>query len=103
MKTISPEITLKRRIWEACMQKQQALAATVKEAVTQAQKACKAEKGSLEEKLEAVREQLIRDRDMYAPKLGETLAALACLRYVEGDKIFAHVQQGALVVADKQK
>lgn len=103
MKTISPEITLKRRIWEACMQKQQELATTVREAVTQAQEAANEEKGSLEEKFESFREQLIRDRDMYARKLGEHLAAIEALRYVEVDKIFSHVQQGALVVTDKQK
>lgn len=103
MKTLSPEIALKRKIWDACMQKQQALAATVKEAMTQAQEAANEEKGSLEEKFESFREQLIRDRDMYARKLGEHMSAMEALRYVEVDKVFSHVQQGALVITDKQK
>ncbi len=103
MKTLSSEIALKRKIWDACMQKQQALAATVKEAMTQAQEAANEEKGSLEEKFESFREQLIRDRDMYARKLGEHMSAMEALRYVEVDKVFSHVQQGALVITDKQK
>lgn len=103
MKTLSPEIALKRRIWEACMQKQQELATTVREAVTQAQEAANEEKGSLEEKFESFREQLIRDRDMYARKLGEHMAAIEALRFVDVERVFSHVQQGALVITDKQK
>lgn len=103
MKTLSSEIALKRKIWDACMQKQQALATTVREAMTQAQEAANEEKGSLEEKFESFREQLIRDRDMYARKLGEHIAAIDALRYVDVDKVFSQVQQGALIITDKQK
>lgn len=103
MKTLSPETVLKRKMWDACMQKQQALTATVKEAVTQAQEAANEEKGSMEEKFESFREQLMRDRDMFARKLAEHLSALQILRNVEVDKVFPQVQLGAMVVTDKQK
>lgn len=103
MKTLTAEVALKKKIWEACLQKQQSLAVMAKEAMTQAQEAANEERGSMEEKFESFREQLIRDRDMYARKLADHMAGLDALRQIDIGKTFQKVQPGAVVVTDKQQ
>lgn len=103
MKTLTAEVALKKKIWEACLQKQQSLTSTVKEAMVQAQEAANEERGSMEEKFESFREQLIRDRDMFARKLADNMASLDALRQVDIGKVLNQVQPGAVVATEKQQ
>lgn len=103
MKTITKEINLKNKICEACLEKQKALAATTKEAMDMAQQSANEEKGSMEEKFESFREQLIRDRDMFARKLGEHISGLDTLRQIDANRLFSSVQLGSVVITEKQK
>lgn len=103
MKTLTKDKIVKKKIWEACLEKQKSLAATTKEAMDQAQESANEEKGSMEEKFESFREQLIRDRDMFARKLGEHLSGLDTLRQIDVSKTFTSIQPGAVVVTEKQK
>lgn len=103
MKTITKEKITKNRIWEACLEKQKSLAATTKEAMDQAQQSANEEKGSMEEKFESFREQLIRDRDMFARKLGEHISGMDTLRQIDANRLFSKIQLGSVVITEKQK
>ena len=103
MKTLSTETKLKKQIWDACLVKQQALASTAKEAMDRAQESANEERGSLEEKFESFREQLIRDRDMFARKLAEHITGIDTLRQIDTNRKFSSVQLGSVVITDKQK
>ena len=103
MKTLSTETLLKKKIWDACLAKQQALAATAKEAMDRAQESANEERGSLEEKFESFREQLIRDRDMYARKLAEHISGIDTLRQIDANRKLSVVQLGSVVITDRQK
>lgn len=103
VKVLNAETTLKKKIWESCLAKQQSLAATAKEAMSDAQEAANEERGSMEEKFESFREQLIRDRDMFARKLSEHILGIDALRQIDVNRKFSKVQLGSVVVTDKQK
>lgn len=103
MKTLTKDKIVKKKIWDACLEKQKSLAATTKEAMDQAQQSANEEKGSMEEKFESFREQLIRDRDMFARKLGEHLSGIDTLRQIDASKTFLTVQPGSVVITEKQK
>lgn len=103
MKTLTKDKIVKKKIWEACLEKQKSLATTTKEAMDQAQESANEEKGSMEEKFESFREQLIRDRDMFARKLGEQLSGLDTLRQIDVNKTLSTVQPGSVVITEKQK
>lgn len=103
MKTITKEKIVKNKIWQACLEKQKSLAATTKDAMDQAQQSANEEKGSMEEKFESFREQLIRDRDMFARKLAEHISGMDTLRQIDADRLLSKVQLGSVVITDKQK
>jgi transcription elongation GreA/GreB family factor len=102
MKTVNAHLKIKKNLRTACIEVQQRLADTAKNAMQQAQESANGEKGTMEDRFESFREQCQLDRNMYAKQLQELLSGLLVLQKMDVNRINDSVALGSVVETDTQ-
>ncbi len=97
----SEKFALKSRLLAECVSIMAESAKNAKAAMDDAQSNANEETGATEEKFESFREQLQRDRDMYARQYQERILNLRLLQTLD-TKQTSKVGLGTVVVTDKQ-
>lgn len=96
------KLALKRRVFEACLERQQTMVRNAKDAVREAQENANTSEESAEDGFVSYREQLQHTRDMYTMQLQNALNELEILQQVPVHDVTKTIETGAVVHTDKQ-
>lgn len=96
------KLSLKTKVYNECLRMQNQMVENARMAVKEAQENANTSDDSMEEGFVSYREQLQHARDMFTMQLQNTLNDLETLQQVPANYLTPTIENGAIVVTDKQ-